>query len=228
MGMVEQIKFVFIVPVGPGHEKYLEQWRYGLREQKYENVVAYTPIDLLRQGQVYWLNHFLDEYLTMYKMIGKLQNIYINYHGIDDYLQDSVLSKLTSALTSKNIRPEWFYGGHFQESARKRVLNKRPACDWDYKRLKRENYIAGGAVFVRADVYKGRRFRDLWFGQGADWDMWLRLGQAYRPMVLDEYIYTERIGTSLIRNQTGSLRAKIFNRIKYPLWRVQRGLWRIK
>lgn len=212
------IHFIFIVPVHPKHRIYIDQWEFGLDVQKYPREYRLNVLDENKQGQVYWINHFLDRITSNDVHLQK--NTYINFHGIDDCLKDNVLYKLSEIIEGNN-HPAWLYGGHF--TAPKRTLAIHKAQDFDLKRLKWKNYIAGGAVFVRADVYKDRRFRDLAFGQGADWDMWLRIGQEHEPLVLkDLLIYTERLGTSTIRSRPGKLSTKIFNRIKYPIWRVQR------
>ena len=221
--MENSIRFIFIVPVGPGHEKYVYQWKNSLASQDYDNHELSMPRDTDGKGQVFWLNTCLDQLL----LTGRETHTYINFMGVDDYLQDGVLNILNHVILSNDC-PKWLYGGHFQTSGKRRIETTNVSQPWDYKRLKRENYIAGGAVFVRSDMYLNRRFRDLWTGQAGDWDMWLRLGKESVPMRTSLMIYTERINTSLIRMRPGSIKSKIFNRVKYPIWRVQRGLWRLK
>lgn len=216
------IHFIFIVPVHPDHHTmYVNQWHHSIDQQEYPREYRYCLADGKKQGQVYWINRVLDS-LDEHNLM-QFSNTYINFHGIDDYLQDRVLWELSKVIEDKDW-PRWLYGGHYTESQRKRDREAHPAQEFNLRKLKHKNYIAGGSVFVRADVYKNRRFRDLAFGQGADWDMWMRIGQEYpNPLVLkDFFIYTERLGTSTIRPLPGKLSTKIFNRIKYPVWRIQR------
>ena len=215
-----KVKFIFLLPYAPEHSVYYPQCTYAIIKQNYPDnlieIMGYKDID--RKGQVYHLNLMLDE---IFKRKENLNRTYINFHGVDDYLLNGALKAINEFITDNNY-PEWLYGSHAQNFDGKLLWRK---CQWwSYNKLLKKNYIAGGAVFVRADMYLNRRFRDLMFKQGADWDMWLRLGRIRKPHVINIPIYVERIGTSVIRPLPGLIKTKIFNRIKYPIWRIERWL----
>ena len=201
-----EIKFVFLVPVGVGHESFVAPYNDGMDRQNYLNKLIYSPYDITRLGQIYWMNECLDKTTPD-------KNTYINFHGIDDRILPDMLHRVNKIIQTNN-NPAWIYFGH------KNSKGDHYPQDYNYKSLLKKNYIAGGAVFVRSDVYKARRFRELAFWKGgADWDMWLRLGKEYDPVVINEIIYEENLYSSITRTQTG-LWKLIFNRIKYPIWRL--------
>ncbi len=215
-----KVKFIFLLPYAPEHYDYYPQCTYAIIKQDYPDnlieIMGYKDID--RKGQVHHLNLMLDD---IFERKENLNRTYINFHGVDDYLLPDTLKYIESTIKRNNY-PAWLYGSHAQKFDGK--LLWKESQKWNYKKLLKKNYIAGGAVFVRADMYLNRRFRDLMFKQGADWDMWLRLGEKEAPIVTNDYYYVERIGTSVIRPASGLIKTKIFNRIKYPIWRIERWL----
>lgn len=217
---ITDVKFIFLLPYVPCHSKYLDGCKKAIESQNYpqSQVEVIEKRDDFKMGQVYCLNLILSNIFTQWP---DLQYTYINFHGVDDYLLPDALGCVNRTIVAKGY-PEWLYGGHIREH--KGILHGCNPKPFDLKKLKWKNYIAGGAVFVRADMYKERRFRDLAFKQGADWDMWLRLGKKEKPRVINDYIYVENLDTSVIRLKPGKITTKIFNRIKYPIWRIQRCL----
>ena len=205
--MDKTIRFVFCVPVGVGHESFVTPYNDEMAKQDYINKIVYSPYDTDRLGQNHWMNDLLDKTVPD-------KNTYISFHGIDDKILPAKLSNINKWIKYYN-NPAWIYFGHRNSDGE--VLYPQ---DYSYDNLLKKNYIAGGAVFVRSDLYKTRRFRELAFWKGgADWDMWLRLGKEYDPIVINEIVYEENLQSSLVRTQTG-LWKLIFNRIKYPIWRL--------
>jgi hypothetical protein len=217
---IPEVKFIFLIPWVPEHGPLLGECLDAIKKQGFSRAqckVLLQP-DEERRGQVYWLNRMLD---GMFEGTVDLRYTYINFHGADDRLLPGRLTGVREFIKNTGF-PGWIYGGHLTE--RKGILRCKNVLLFDMKKLKRKNYIAGGAVFVRADMYLNERFRDLAFGQGADWDMWLRLGKKEKPRVINDYLYIENLDTSVIRPKPSKITTKIFNRVKYPLWRIQRCL----
>lgn len=136
--------------------------------------------DNKRMGQCSRINQGLD----------LLDTDYVMFFGVDDYLRDGVLTQAAEII--KKEKKEWYYGGHLNNNG----LHK--AKQFDFRRLTKENYIAGGSVFLRLDIARRFRFKEI-FGLGGDWIMWYRVGRVFDPVLLDFPVYVERLGTSHIR-----------------------------
>jgi len=242
--MDEKIKFVFILALGKKHLDLAHKCLVSIRLQTYKNwfILLYNDTEFPSQkeiindpkikwfndgknkGQVHRLNQGLHYLLSKEKNPDEI--IYVNFHGMDDHLYDiKVLENVAQCIWGFNT--QWLYGNSNQiEEREKEYLVS--ACSpglYEKKMLKKKNYIPGGSVFVNLELYRqAGDFRDLMFGQGADWDMWLRLGDIVTPRYINYMIYTERLGTSMIRPKPKTLKTKIFNRIKYPIWRIEREL----
>lgn len=122
---------------------------------------------------------------------------YISFFGVDDYLLPNVLDKVAATIEQTGKQP-WYYGRHLQ--LRGKALTPFPLSDFDLARLRREDYIAGGAVFLRRDIALRYGFYGMGkAGFGDDWIMWYRAGSHYPPVVMDMPIYVERIGTTTTR-----------------------------
>ena len=235
-----RIKFVFIIAVHPSHMRYLDRCIGAIENQSYSNWEIYLCFDGFlpskkygsrvhcfsseeQEGQVYWLNlviRNLNRYTTHFP---PKERIYINFHGADDWLfNPGVLMEVARVVKNKFLK--WVYGSHY--TAHQDGIKEVKSQPFNYKKLLRGNYIAGGAVFVPLETYKEvGSFREIWLSQGADWDMWLRIGEYINPVVINLPIYFESIGTSMIRPDYKKLSTKIFNRIKYPILRLCR-LWK--
>ncbi len=152
-----------------------------------ESGISMCLSDGKRKGQVARLNEGL-------KII---KSDYVSFIGVDDYLL-CTLPMVEDAILGSG-KKEWYYGFHWQEmigESNFQNLVQAPAFDAD--RLKTQNYIAGGAVFVRTDIIKQFGFEEV-FGLGGDWILWNKLAQKYKPVELRIPIYVERLGTSHIR-----------------------------
>jgi hypothetical protein len=203
------------VPYVEEHEKYVQTCRNTIKSN---GGIWHGIADLSRVGQVPLIN-------LMIKRIGPDPKSYITFMGADDFMIQDRLQYVAEFIEDYQ-NPAWVYGGHVQRHDNNYIEEKRIwPRPWDYGVLKSKNYIAGGAVFVRADIYWEIGYlRDLWGKQGADWDMWMRLGEKYTPLVYNGFVYVERLNTSTIRNKN----TKLFNRIKYPIWRIQRGYRKVE
>jgi len=163
-----------IVLFGEGCFHITEPVNHGI----YENI---------RRGRVVRLNQGLE----------MLSTDYISFFGVDDYLLPNVLGKVAEIIERTGYK-EWYYGWHYKKDNQQ--LIEVPPKDFDRKRLGRENYIAGGSVFLRRDIALQHEFVGIGKGGfGDDWIMWYRVGEKYLPIIIDWPIYVERIGTSRVR-----------------------------
>jgi len=118
----------------------------------------------------------------------------IGWLNSDDlYLPDTLL-KVSDYF---NTHPEcqWLYG-------RCRIIdeNDREIRKWitsyknlmmrrfGYRKLLIENYISQPAVFIKRDFLTGTGIMDASLHYTMDYDLWLRLGKAAKPAVINDYL----------------------------------------
>lgn len=201
------------------HCQYVKQCVDSIREQDVEtdivlfgekcvhNDANFCVNDCERKGQVARLNEGLQI----------IKADYVSFMGVDDYLLRTLTMVKDTILFSG--KKEWYYGFHWQQMIGKSNFQKLiQAPPFDANRLKTQNYIAGGAVFVRTDILKQFGFEEV-FGLGADWILWNKLAQKYQPVELRIPIYVERLGTSHIRIPgTRAIRRALIKRRIRRLW----------
>ena len=151
---------------------------------------------------------------------------YISFMGVDDYLfNDNVLMDVQASIKHWQIKhdelPVWAYGGHFYEKVDKPGLHFAKQFEYDPKRLRWENYIAGGAVFVRADVIDKLKLFAI-MNIGGDWILFNKLAKIADPLLLHIPIYVETIGVSNYRpwmNNPHSIKNKLIRKFKMGVLR---------
>ena len=217
---MEIIRFILLAPWHPKHRKLYGEWVENFQNIKYNNKKAVALCDFDVEGPSHVLNRSLHICLPLPKIRQRyMMETYVNFMGVDDTMYPDTLQLVEDQIKAHGS-PEWLYCSAMQNGERLIEAKK-----WDYKRLKNNCYISGGAVFVRLDVYLMRHFRDIVFGM-LDWDMWLQIGKDHTPVVLPEIVaYNEAVGNSSIRPKPGTLKSIIYCRIKYPIGRLHRTIY---
>lgn len=154
-----------------------------------------------------------------------LDTDYVTFFGVDDYLLPDTLKKVAEVIVATG-KKEWYYGWHKQD--RDGELSNVKLNSFDIKRLRKEDYIAGGAVFLRRDVALQHGFYGMGKkGLGDDWIQWYRTGMKYAPVVMNLPIYVERIGTTTTRTAASQNKlVALYRRRHYKLrrWLVHEHL----
>jgi glycosyltransferase involved in cell wall biosynthesis len=116
----------------------------------------------------------------------------LSFQADDDTLLPMTLSEVSEAFWSREragmIQAQWLYG---------RVAYGETGLtmgdDWDFERLKQQNFVPAPAVFWT------RHARDVVGGwdrtnpRAHDWDYWLRLGARWRPMFMPQILANYRV-----------------------------------
>lgn len=148
-------KFQILIPYLKEHHQYLRECiKYIKIAAKGYDVEICTWEDSLHRGVPRMLNRALD----------RCDAEYFGYFGADDLMHRNAFMNL------ENFNGDWCYGDCYQDG--------KPyyAGPFDKKRLKKENFIPAGSVFVRTEILKETRFNEsLTFGE--DWEMWLQLAK---------------------------------------------------
>ena len=122
---------------------------------------------------------------------------YFGYFGADDIMLKYALHHL------RNFNGDWCYGDCLQD--------RKPyyAEPFSYQRLKEENFIPAGSVFVRTEIIEETGWNErLTFAE--DWEMWLQIGKKYKPTYINQPQYDYSMGTS------------VFNKSLFRRWNNKR------
>jgi len=168
-------KFGLVVPYVEEHSGCIDKCLDSIRRAIYGTPVAVYPIrDKFRKGVPKILNECLNWF----------QDDYFGYFGADDVMLPNAFDNL------KNFNGDWCYGDFLQDG--------KPYYSglFNYNRLREENFIPAGSVFVKTEILKEIMWNEkLTFAE--DWEMWLQLGKKYEPTYINQFQYNYSIGTSV-------------------------------
>ena len=175
-------KFGIVVPYVTEHEKLLPKCLRSIYEASSNANVSVDVIrteDAFREGVPTTLNYVLKFF----------RHDYFGYFGADDIMLPNAFKNL------ENFNGDWCYGDCIQIEDG----NKYPyyAGQFNKERLKKENFIPAGSVFVKTEILKQIRWNEkLTFAE--DWEMWLQLAKlGYEPTYINQFQYHYSMDTSV-------------------------------
>jgi len=174
-------KFGIVVPFVEEHNELVLDAVLSIMEaiDNCQDIIEVIPMaDKNRIGVPKMLNKALKDF----------KHDYFGYFGADDTMLPNAFKNL------ENFNGDWCYGDCIQVEDG----NKYPyyAGEFNYQRLKEENFIPAGSVFVKTEILKEIRFNEkLTFAE--DWELWLQIGKRYKPYYINQFQYNYSMDTSV-------------------------------
>jgi len=190
---------------------FIERTIRSVLDQKVDFKVEYLVIDGgSKDGTIAILEHYEDKIRwvsekdkgqsdAVRKGIAMSSGEIIGWLNSDDMYLPGTLQKVHDYFTA-HPGCQWLYGRcriideNDREIRRwitfyKNVLMRR----FSYKRLLVENFISQPSVFIRSSLFEKEGFTDPGLNYTMDYDLWLRLGRAATPGIINEYLACFRV-----------------------------------
>lgn len=144
-------------------------------------------------------------------------------HADDRYPDAAVLAEVDRGF---HAVPQalWLTGGIREVDTAGRVLRELPVRTFSYCRLMRNNIIYHPATFVRREVFASLGGFDTSLSYAMDYDFWLRLGRASRPVEQERVLAEFRVheGSLSSREKRAALDEEYRVRCRYVEGRLAR------
>lgn len=159
-------------------------------------------LDILKkfEGRLKWISERdAGQSDALNKGIAMASGDIIGWLNSDDVYLPGTLQKVTDGFES-NPGAQWLYGMCRMIDENDREIRswitrfkKYRSLKFSYTRLLTENFISQPAVFFRRDAFlsAGRLFPDQHYAM--DYDLWLRFGKNYPPVVVKDYLSAFRL-----------------------------------
>lgn len=151
------MKLGIVIPYVEEHVTLVNKAYRSIIEAKklYNDVNVYVYADTFRVGVPKILNEVLESF----------EDEYFCFFSADDLMMVNALERL------KDFNGDWCYGDYIGSDGKYYYSGH-----FDKERLKRENYIPCGSVFVRTEIIKKIKWNEeLTYCE--DWEMWLHLSE---------------------------------------------------
>ena len=130
-------------------------------------------------------------------------DIVAHLHSDDYYLDASVLSRVAKTFVATDCG--WLFGRVLSDINGNLEKEGYRVPPYSYRTLLRNNIIPHAATFVRRHIFEEHGMFDESFRLAMDYEYWLRIGKAYSPAQLNDYL-------AVFRRHSGS--ATVANRMK--------------
>lgn len=113
-------------------------------------------------------------------------DIIAHMHSDDYYLNNSVFSKVVNQFETSSCG--WLYGRILSDVKGSLLKENYAIPRYSYPTLLKRNIIPHAATFVRRDVFRELGCFSGDYRLAMDYEMWLRIGQKYDPVQLDDHL----------------------------------------